>query len=164
MNCKHLNTNNTCYINGIICPLLHATNKEIKACYERKSLCGFLSPDGIYYYCEPFDHMNKAKEICKELYNLDLISSLDAENYLLNNSFVAFYSRSVGFLAFGNLGTHSKETKKVIRLLSDKQIEFLEEALKYCYIEEKYNMIKDILNEDYYLKNDNYYKQLYEQS
>lgn len=153
-----------CYARGASCHIKEGTDEEQKKCYEVSSLCGFLAPDGSYYPCNPYGHTVEAEKICREVLNVQ-IRSIDAENYLLINSWVALYARHAGFLATGYLPVYKGgDDRQYVRFLSDKQIRFLEDALRFCPIETKYDDIREILDEDYHLKNDPAYKKLFEGS
>ena len=63
---------------------------------------GFISPSGEMYTCQPFEHLDLAKELCSKLGYLDDIekinkfySSIDCENYLLAKGFLCIYSRNI---------------------------------------------------------------------
>lgn len=63
---------------------------------------GFMSPSGEMYTCQPFEHLDLAKELCSKLGYLDNIekinkfySSIDCENYLLAKGFLCIYSRNM---------------------------------------------------------------------
>lgn len=62
-------------------------------------LCGFLSPDGIYTPCEPYEHMDTAIEIVQKSHHCefrkDFRNRLDAEFYLQKIGYVVFYARCV---------------------------------------------------------------------
>ena len=153
-----------CSQTGYPCVCLDASDEEVRKCFEKRSLCGFLSPDGTYCPCPPYGHTSEAERICKKILNVD-INGVEAEYYLQISSWVCLYARTVGFLSTGYLPIYKgSDERKFIRLLTDKQIEFLEEAMKFCCIEDKYNDIKGILEEDYHLKNDPTYRKLIEET
>lgn len=63
---------------------------------------GFMSPSGKMYTCQPFEHLDLAKELCSKLGFLDntekinkFYSSIDCENYLLAKGFLCMYSRNM---------------------------------------------------------------------
>lgn len=160
---KHSTGNyNCCDRRGIVCPLTDSSDEiEVRKCEERTSLCGFLAPDGTFYQCPAYGHMSEAERITQTVLHVHLKNGVDAERFLLMKGYVAFYARRVGFLATGvfkNCGCDSEE--RVIRLLTDEQIAFLEDALTFCNLEEKRNCMKEILEEDRCLKTDPYYHNL----
>lgn len=151
------------------CECKDAPDAEQRKCYERRSLCGFLAPDGTYYFCEYFGHLDKALQIVTSLNEKNTsMNALDAENHLLNSGWVALYCRRAGFLSYGYLPIRRHENnengKTKIRLLTEEQVAFLEDALNYCVIEDKRNDIARILFDDYKLKNDPAYRKMMEET
>jgi len=148
-----------CRERGIPCPLSDSKDEvEVRKCGERTTLCGFLAPDGTFYQCQPYEHMDEAERIAKTVMNASFKNGLDAERFLLINSYVAFYSRRVGFLSTGVFPNCGGGEGRVVRLLTDEQIAFLEDALIFCNIDEKRDCIKEILEEDWALKHDKWYR------
>lgn len=100
---------------------------------------GFLAPDGTWYPCDCWCHLDKAVEICSSLGQTK--SKLDAENYLYHQGYIIFYARHAAFNHYEGNGR--------VRLLTHKQKEFLFEMEKRTDInDDKIADIKQILKAD----------------
>lgn len=63
---------------------------------KKNGLCGFLSPNGIFKEAAPYEHMEIATEIVEKKYGQTL-SGIESERLLLENGYIGFYSRDIGF-------------------------------------------------------------------
>ena len=85
-----------------------------------KNLIGFLSSNGTFTECDSYGHMSKAENIAKSNYKKEFKNGYEAEQFLYEKGYVGFYARSVGFkFLVGN------DNNKRVRLLSDKQRDFI---------------------------------------
>lgn len=103
---------------------------------KRNGLCGFLSPNGIFKEVAPYEHMEIATEIVEKEYGKTL-SGIESERLLLENGYIGFYSRDVGFQWFVN---------HFIRPLTDEQVTFVVENMKYATIRSKNSQSKNCWN------------------
>jgi hypothetical protein len=112
---------------------------------KKNGLCGFLSPNGIFKEAAPYEHMEIATEIVEKKYGQTL-SGIESERLLLEKGYIGFYSRDVGFQWFVN---HS------IRPLTDKQVTFVVENMKYANNTQQKQSIQELLerNDDVKSKN-----------
>mgnify|MGYP006911231540 FL=1 len=102
---------------------------------KKNGLCGFLSPKGTFTEAKPYEHMEIATEIVEKEYGKTL-SGIESERLLLENGYIGFYSRDVGFQWFVN---HS------IRPLTDEQVTFVVENMKYANNSEQKQSIQELL-------------------
>ena len=102
---------------------------------KRNGLCGFLSPNGIFTEAEPYEHMEIATEIVEKEYGKTL-SSIESERLLLEKGYIGFYSRDVGFQWFVN---------HFIRPLTDEQVTFVVENMKYANNSQQKQSIQELL-------------------
>lgn len=102
---------------------------------KRNGLCGFLSPNGIFKEAAPYEHMEIATEIVEKEYGKTL-SGIESERLLLENGYIGFYSRDVGFQWFVN---------HFIRLLTDEQVTFVVENMKYANNSQQKQSIQELL-------------------
>lgn len=102
---------------------------------KRNGLCGFLSPNGIFKEVAPYEHMEIATEIVEKEYGKTL-SGIESERLLLENGYIGFYSRDVGFQWFVN---------HFIRPLTDEQVTFVVENMKYANNSEQKQSIQELL-------------------
>ena len=100
---------------------------------------GFLAPDGAFYACEPYTHLDRAVDICKNKLETSFDSGLEAEDYLRTQGWVILYARGVGF-SFRRNGklTH----------MSHEQKYFLMDVMQQCLIQEKVEYIRQILRQN----------------
>lgn len=129
----------TCTARWAPCISLDMSESEVNDCANLYSLMGFMSPDGKFYYCPYWGHMDEAKRIVRDDFGLEK-DGLDAEKFLIDNGYVVMYARSVAFQQF--LKDHKT------RLLSDAQLQYMKTAMEICPIEEKRKLIKEIIEED----------------
>lgn len=102
---------------------------------KRNGLCGFLSPNGIFKEAAPYEHMEIATEIVEKEYGKTL-SGIESERLLLENGYIGFYSRDVGFQWFVN---------HFIRPLTDEQVTFVVENMKYANNSQQKKSIQELL-------------------
>lgn len=102
---------------------------------KRNGLCGFLSPNGIFTEAEPYEHMEIATEIVEKEYGKTL-SGIESERLLLEKGYIGFYSRDVGFQWFVN---------HFIRPLTDEQVTFVVENMKYANNSQQKQSIQELL-------------------
>ena len=102
---------------------------------KRNGLCGFLSPNGIFKEAAPNEHMEIATEIVEKEYGKTL-SGIESERLLLENGYIGFYSRDVGFQWFVN---------HFIRPLTDEQVTFVVENMKYANNSQQKQSIQELL-------------------
>ena len=102
---------------------------------KRNGLCGFLSPNGIFKEAAPYEHMEIATEIVEKEYGKTL-SGIESERLLLENGYIGFYSRDVGFQWFVN---------HFIRPLTDEQVTFVVENMKYANNSHQKQSIQELL-------------------
>lgn len=102
---------------------------------KRNGLCGFLSPNGIFKEVAPYEHMEIATEIVEKEYGKTL-SGIESERLLLENGYIGFYSRDVGFQWFVN---------HFIRPLPDEQVTFVVENMKYANNSQQKQSIQELL-------------------
>ena len=102
---------------------------------KRNGLCGFLSPNGIFKEVAPYEHMEIATEIVEKEYGKTL-SRIESERLLLENGYIGFYSRDVGFQWFVN---------HFIRPLTDEQVTFVVENMKYANNSQQKQSIQELL-------------------
>jgi hypothetical protein len=102
---------------------------------KRNGLCGFLSPNGIFKEVAPYEHMEIATEIVEKEYGKTL-SGIESERLLLENGYIGFYSRDVGFQWFVN---------HFIRPLTDEQVTFVVENMKYANNSQQKQSIQELL-------------------
>lgn len=100
-----------------------------------KTLCGFLSPKGMYTECQPWEHMDTATEIVEKEYGQTL-SGMKSERLLLEKGYIGLYSRDIGFQWFNN---HR------LRSLTDEQVMFLIENSQYANNMEQKQAIEELL-------------------
>lgn len=94
---------------------------------------GFLSPQGIFYMCKPWEHEKMASKICMENHNISYMGSR-AEDFLLEQGYLIIKEDSA-FLGYWN-------STKTNYCLSDSQMEWIEENL----FDISYGARKDIDN------------------
>lgn len=102
---------------------------------KENGLCGFLSPNGIFIEAESYEHMEIATEIVEKEYGKTL-TGIESERLILENGYIGFYSRDVGFQWFVN---HS------IRTLTDEQVTFVVENMKYANNSQQKQSIQELL-------------------
>lgn len=102
---------------------------------KRNGLCGFLSPNGIFKEVAPYEHMEIATEIVEKEYGKTL-SGIESERLLLEKGYIGFYSRDVGFQWFVN---------HFIRPLTDEQVTFVVENMKYANNSQQKQSIQELL-------------------
>ena len=102
---------------------------------KRNGLYGFLSPNGIFKEVAPYEHMEIATEIVEKEYGKTL-SGIESERFLLENGYIGFYSRDVGFQWFVN---------HFIRPLTDEQVTFVVENMKYANNSQQKQSIQELL-------------------
>ena len=102
---------------------------------KRNGLCGFLSPNGIFKEVAPYEHMEIATEIVEKEYGKTL-SGIESERLLLENGYIGFYSRDVGFQWFVN---------HFIRPLTDEQVTFVVQNMKYANNSQQKQSIQELL-------------------
>lgn len=102
---------------------------------KESRLCGFLSPNGIFKEAAPYEHMEIATEIVEKEYGKTL-SGIESERLLLENGYIGFYSRDVGFQWFVN---------HFIRPLTDEQVTFVVENMKYANNSQQKQSIQELL-------------------
>lgn len=102
---------------------------------KRNGLCGFLSPNGIFKEVAPYEHMEITTEIVEKEYGKTL-SGIESERLLLENGYIGFYSRDVGFQWFVN---------HFIRPLTDEQVTFVVENMKYANNSQQKQSIQELL-------------------
>ena len=102
---------------------------------KRNGLCGFLSPNGIFKEVAPYEHMEIATEIVEKKY-WQTLSGIESERLLLENGYIGFYSRDVGFQWFVN---------HFIRPLTDEQVTFVVENMKYANNSQQKQSIQELL-------------------
>ena len=102
---------------------------------KRNGLCGFLSPNGIFKEVAPYEHMEIATEIVEKEYGKTL-SGIESERLLLENGYIGFNSRDVGFQWFVN---------HFIRPLTDEQVTFVVENMKYANNSQQKQSIQELL-------------------
>ena len=102
---------------------------------KRNGLCGFLSPNGIFKEVAPYEHMEIATEIVEKEYGKTL-SGIESERLLLENGYIGFYFRDVGFQWFVN---------HFIRPLTDEQVTFVVENMKYANNSQQKQSIQELL-------------------
>lgn len=100
-----------------------------------KTLCGFLSPNGIFTEAKPYEHMEIATEIVEKEYGQTL-SRIESERRLLEKGYIGLYSRDVGFQWF---------VDHKIRSLTDEQVTFLIESIQYANNTEQKQAIEELL-------------------
>lgn len=102
---------------------------------KENGLCGFLSPNGIFIEAESYEHMEIATEIVEKEYGKTL-TGIESERLILEKGYIGFYSRDVGFQWFVN---HS------IRTLTDEQVTFVVENMKYANNSQQKQSIQELL-------------------
>ena len=102
---------------------------------KENGLCGFLSPNGIFIEAESYEHMEIATEIVEKEYGKTL-TGIESEWLILEKGYIGFYSRDVGFQWFVN---HS------IRTLTDEQVTFVVENMKYANNSQQKQSIQELL-------------------
>ena len=102
---------------------------------KKNGLCGFLSPKGTYTEAKPYEHMEIATEIVEKEYG-QMLSSIESERRLLEKGYIGLYSRGVGFQWF---------VDHKIRPLTDEQVTFVVENMKYANNSEQKQAIKELL-------------------
>lgn len=112
---------------------------------KRNGLCGFLSPNGIFKEVAPYEHMEIATEIVEKEYGKTL-SGIESERLLLENGYIGFYSRDVGFQWFVN---------HFIRPLTDEQVTFVVENMKYANNSQQKQSIQELLERNNDVKSRN---------
>lgn len=115
-----------------------------------KYLIGFLSPNGIFTECDSFGHMSKAETIAKSKYRKEFKNGYEAEQFLYEKGYVGFYARSVGFKFL--VGT---DDNKKVRLLSDKQRDFIINNLSNANNMNQQKDMEDLLEFDDGYRNEN---------
>lgn len=112
---------------------------------KENGLCGFLSPNGIFIEAESYEHMEIATEIVEKEYGKTL-TGIESERLILEKGYIGFYSRDVGFQWFVN---HS------IRTLTDEQVTFVVENMKYANNSQQKQSIQELLerNDDVKFRN-----------
>ena len=105
-------------------------------------LSGFLAPDGAFTECPSWSHTYEAEKICKEKFNKEFYSGIEAEDFLYEQGYVGFYARNAShrFIVNGN-----------IILLTDKQLDFIINNIDKANNDDQRKDIEDLLryNEDY---------------
>lgn len=141
--CKYLlneREHHICRVRLDECVCTNASESEVNTCAAISPLIGFLAPDGTFYWCEYWGHLQLAMGIVKKVLGReDVRHGIEAEDILRNEGYVAFHVRTVGFLEFLN----GEE-----RTLTDAQRDFMKRSLEFCPIDEKRKCIENILKED----------------
>ena len=112
---------------------------------EENREIGYLAPDGTWYPCDCWCHLDKAVEICALLGEEK--TKLDAEKYLYHKCYVILYARHAAF-------NYCDKNDGKFKLLTPKQKEFLFELEKRTDInDDKLADIKQILQTDNAIRN-----------
>lgn len=83
-------------------------------------MIGFLNPKGELLECSSWEHLDKAVELCEQLFGIDFYVRQDAEDYLLSLGYMAIRARDV-YMSYKN-----DDTGKWI-VLTDEQLKWLAE-------------------------------------
>ena len=89
----------------------------------------------LMMFAAPYEHMEIATEIVEKEYGKTL-SGIESERLLLENGYIGFYSRDVGFQWFVN---------HFIRPLTDEQVTFVVENMKYANNSQQKQSIQELL-------------------
>lgn len=109
-----------------------------------KELIGFLSPSGTYTKAEPWAHMETAQGIVEKEYG-KTIPGIKAERLLLENGYIGFYSRDVGF--YWMINGHKQ-------IPTEDQIQFIEDHLSAANNKDQKKSILELLQRTEDLKED----------
>lgn len=90
-------------------------------------MIGFLNPQGELIKCSSWGHLDKAVEICEEIYNKYFIYRQEAEDYILSLGYVAIRARDV-YMSYRNNSTNEwiKLTQKQLDFFANYAQEFNE--------------------------------------
>ena len=121
----------------------------------------FVAPDGTYFYCDNFGHLDLAHKIVSETYNILHPTRIRDEYFLFENGYIELDSRSATFRFF--IGDkNNKQTQLLTSEQKDFLINNLVNANNNSQLEDMNNILKhnddlqehQILNylEDKYLK------------
>lgn len=96
---------------------------------------GYLSPDGKFYSCNSFEHLDLAYKICSKItklvYNtpIELVNKIEAEKYLEDIGYICFRSRDINYYHFCSKDYKNilniADNKYLINLLTDTQLNYL---------------------------------------
>lgn len=93
---------------------------------------GYLSPEGDFYECFTFGHLDLAKTIVNNLKyaygeSVELLTSIEAESYLLDLGWVCIRRNDIGHINFCSkkYQEYFNSKKPLINILSDRQLKFL---------------------------------------
>lgn len=103
-------------------------------------MIGFLSPDGEFYNCEPWCHLDAAKVICSQVYNKRFPFKDEAENYLLQKGYLELRQKDSFMAIF--------DTKGEFIFLSKKQIKFLTDNVQKLSVKQKADLSELLLEQD----------------
>ena len=115
------------------------------------NLIGYLSPEGTFYQCSFYGHMEKAMYLCQTLYDKSFPNGIRAEEYLINKGFVIFYDEAIGFWDLGE----DRENKR----LTNQQKYFLMDEEEQCDCEDKVRSIKLTLTHNIKQNQNNYFRE-----
>lgn len=100
-------------------------------------LCGYLAPDGTFYECEPYEHLDLAKSLASKIQGNEQSSGVQAEKALLGLGFVEFKSRDCLFCFFGEQPKNLTEEQRdfirenIDKANNDDQLKEIENLLKW---------------------------------
>jgi hypothetical protein len=80
-------------------------------------LVGFVTPKGEFIECAPWEHLDKAQELCKDRYSQDFCNRQNAEDYLLSLGFLVIRARDA-YMSYRNIN------KEPI-MLTNEQLEWI---------------------------------------
>ena len=103
-------------------------------------MIGFLSPNGKFYSCEPWCHLDAAETICDQVYNKYFPFRDEAENYLLQKGYLELRQKDSFMSMFDAKG------KPIF--LSKKQIKFLTDNAENLSVKQKADLSKLLLEQD----------------
>lgn len=116
---------------------------------------GFMSPDGKFYECEYYGHLDLAEKICEEtgliqeLKELSLlnkyVSRLDCENFLVAKGYLEICSRNASHSCEYMRGVSVMDERIPRVNLSDIQKVFLKDNLENAWNEELCDSMYHIL-------------------
>ncbi len=106
------------------------------------NLCGFLAPDGTFTECLVWAHTSMTEIICKMTYKKKCVTGIEAEDFLYEQGYVGFYSRSV---------SHRWLINHHFCMLTDEQFAFILSNKANALNSDQENSINELLqwNDDY---------------
>ena len=103
-------------------------------------MIGFLSPNGEFYNCEPWCHLDTAAVICSQFYGKIFPFRDEAENYLLQKGYLELRQKDSFMSMFDEKGESI--------FLSKKQIKFLTDNVQKLSVKQKADLSELLLEQD----------------